>query len=47
MDNSGYAIYYRAYRAIESLIEIMENPVVYIDLLKKIEANDFKLIDKT
>ncbi len=37
----------RAYRAIESFIDIVENPVGYIDLLKKIEDNDFKLIDKT
>lgn len=37
----------RAYRAIESFIDIVKNPVGYIDLLKKIEDNDFKLIDKT
>ena len=30
----------RAYRAIESLIEIMEDPVSYMDLLKKIEDSD-------
>ena len=40
-------LFIRAYRAIESLIEIVKNPVGYIDLLKKIENNDFKLIDKT
>lgn len=30
----------KAYRAIESLIEVMEDPVSYAKLLKKIENNE-------